>query len=86
MYSYTGFDRDLIPRARVRLVGVDVGIDDGAFKPDCMDAFTRKMEELKAEGVVTRVVVSLSWPLATGAVRSMRDWQLRIVLASRRSS
>jgi aspartate/methionine/tyrosine aminotransferase len=55
--SYTGFDRDLIGRARVRLVSVDLPQGDGAFTPDTLKAFGDKMDELAAEGIRTRAVI-----------------------------
>lgn len=58
--SYTGFDRDLIGRARVRLVPVELPEGDGAFDPSTLAAFEAKMDELAAEGVRVRAVVS-SW-------------------------
>lgn len=55
--SYTGFDRDLIGRARVRLVPVELPEGDGAFGPTTLEAFEKKIDELAAEGVRTRAVI-----------------------------
>ncbi|KAL1405968.1 hypothetical protein Q8F55_007650 [Vanrija albida] len=54
---YTGFDRDLIGRARVRLVPVEVPDGDGAFDADTLAAFGAKMDELAAQGIRTRAVI-----------------------------
>lgn len=56
--SYTGFDRDLIGRARVRLVPVVLPDGDGAFTPETLKAFDAKLDELAAQGIRTRAVVS----------------------------
>ncbi|ORY25180.1 pyridoxal phosphate-dependent transferase [Naematelia encephala] len=54
---YTGFDRDLIGRARVRLVGVHVPEGDGAFGPESLEAFEDALAKCKADGVVVRAVI-----------------------------
>lgn len=56
--SYTGFDRDLIGRARVRLIPVDVSDGDDAFSPGSMDAFHAAYEQCRRDNIVVRAVVS----------------------------
>lgn len=58
--SYSGFDRDLIPRSRIRLIPVDVGEGDAAFLPSSLDAFEKAYDELARQGITTRAVVSTS--------------------------
>ncbi|GFZ50714.1 hypothetical protein JCM24511_08472 [Saitozyma sp. JCM 24511] len=54
---YTGFDRDLIGRARVKLVPVHVPEGDAGFSPGCMDAFERTLKETEAKGTRVRAVI-----------------------------
>lgn len=56
--SYSGFDRDLLPRNRIRLVPVHVGHGDEAFSPSSLKLFAEKMDELEMQGVRVRAVVS----------------------------
>ncbi|CAK9786745.1 PLP-dependent transferase [Cutaneotrichosporon oleaginosum] len=53
---YTGFDRDLIGRARVSLVPVDLPADE-AFAPSSLSYFAAKADALAAQGVTVRAVI-----------------------------
>lgn len=55
--SYTGFERDLIGRARVNLVPVELPAGDAAFAPSSLDYFAAKADELAAQGVTVRAVI-----------------------------
>lgn len=54
---YTGFDRDLIGRARVHLVPVELPAGDGAFAPSSLAHFAAKADELAAQGTTVRAVI-----------------------------
>ncbi|RSH90670.1 hypothetical protein EHS25_001275 [Saitozyma podzolica] len=54
---YTGFDRDLIGRARVKLVPVHVPEGDAGFSPGCMEAFEQTLKETEAKGTRVRAVI-----------------------------
>ncbi|OCF34966.1 hypothetical protein I316_03513 [Kwoniella heveanensis BCC8398] len=54
---YTGFDRDLIGRGRVRLIPVHVPTGDGAFGPESLKSFEDKLEEVTKEGITVRAVI-----------------------------
>ncbi|KAK8845419.1 hypothetical protein IAR55_006132 [Kwoniella newhampshirensis] len=54
---YTGFDRDLIGRGRVRLIPVQVPAGEEAFGPECLRLFERKLEEVTKEGITVRAVI-----------------------------
>ncbi|WVW81724.1 hypothetical protein I302_103720 [Kwoniella bestiolae CBS 10118] len=55
---YTGFDRDLIGRGRVRLIPVHVPIGEAAFEPDCLKMFEDKLKEVESQGIRVRAVIS----------------------------
>jgi hypothetical protein len=59
-HSYTGFDRDLIGRGRIRLVPVIVPEGDNGFGPKSIEAFNEVLDRLEAEGTRVRAVVSLA--------------------------
>ncbi|WWC85745.1 uncharacterized protein L201_000611 [Kwoniella dendrophila CBS 6074] len=54
---YTGFDRDLIGRGRVRLIPVHVPVGDEAFEPDCLKMFEEKLAEVEKEGIRVRAII-----------------------------
>ncbi|WWC97127.1 hypothetical protein V866_004005 [Kwoniella sp. B9012] len=54
---YTGFDRDLIGRGRVRLIPVHIPIGEAAFEPDCLKLFEDKLKEVESEGIRVRAVI-----------------------------
>ncbi|WWC66900.1 uncharacterized protein I206_100807 [Kwoniella pini CBS 10737] len=54
---YTGFDRDLIGRGRVRLIPVHVPIGEAAFGPESLKMFEEKLEEVEKEGIRIRAVI-----------------------------
>ncbi|KAI9635941.1 pyridoxal phosphate-dependent transferase [Dioszegia hungarica] len=54
---YTGFDRDLIGRARVRIVPVHIPDDLDPCGPESLEAFETQLQQLKSEGIVTRAVI-----------------------------
>ncbi|WWC58053.1 uncharacterized protein I303_100588 [Kwoniella dejecticola CBS 10117] len=54
---YTGFDRDLIGRGRVRLIPVHVPVGEEAFGPGCLEMFAQKLEEVEKEGIRVRAVI-----------------------------
>ncbi|WRT63638.1 uncharacterized protein IL334_000561 [Kwoniella shivajii] len=54
---YTGFDRDLIGRGRVRLIPVHVPVGEAAFGPECLKMFEEKLEEVEKEGIRVRAVI-----------------------------
>ncbi|WVQ76353.1 hypothetical protein IAR50_006018 [Cryptococcus sp. DSM 104548] len=53
---YTGFDRDLISRGKVKLIPVHLP-SDKTFTPQGLDLFEAKYEELKREGTRVRAVI-----------------------------
>ncbi|WVR03444.1 hypothetical protein IAU60_000435 [Kwoniella sp. DSM 27419] len=54
---YTGFDRDLIGRGRVRLIPVHVPVGEGAFGPDSLKYFEEKLDEVTKQGITVRAVI-----------------------------
>ncbi|GMK59407.1 hypothetical protein CspeluHIS016_0800130 [Cutaneotrichosporon spelunceum] len=53
---YTGFDRDLVGRSRVRLEPVELPVDE-AFSPSSLSHFEARADELAAQGVTVRAVI-----------------------------
>ncbi|ODO01973.1 hypothetical protein L198_02704 [Cryptococcus wingfieldii CBS 7118] len=53
---YTGFDRDLISRGKVKLIPIYIPIEK-TFTPEGLELFEAKYEELKKEGTRVRAVI-----------------------------
>lgn len=55
--SYTGFDRDLISRGRVKLIPVHLS-PERAFGPESLELFEEVYDKITAQGITVRAVVS----------------------------
>lgn len=55
--SYTGFDRDLISRGRVKLIPVHLS-PERAFGPESLELFEEVYDKITAQGITIRAVVS----------------------------
>lgn len=55
--SYTGFDRDLISRGRVKLIPVHLS-PEKAFGPESLELFEEVYDKVTAQGISVRAVVS----------------------------